>query len=194
MQIIPICHSWRTSNFCPLPEILAMPTINLNEHELGFHSSEIGFPNLGDCMAVVLVTDRGLYGWHVMPRVGYIRPRRFLLSSVWQRTGDIYMELALEINDGAEKMLIKNRSGRMKWARSPVNWKKGALNKGGFFGINTFNYTAPTIGTWPTAVLFGKPGRLPETNLSIGHLEDRDRYQKFESRGKTSQKLRNFLC
>lgn len=39
----------------------------LNEHEVGFDPDHIGFPNLGDCMAVVLVTQNGLFGHHITP-------------------------------------------------------------------------------------------------------------------------------
>ncbi|WP_150670080.1 hypothetical protein [Pandoraea anhela] len=43
------------------------PLICLNEHQVGFHPSHIGFPNLGDCMAVALQTRTGLYGFHFTP-------------------------------------------------------------------------------------------------------------------------------
>lgn len=39
----------------------------LNEHQVGFDTSVIGFPNLGDCLAVVLQTNAGLFGFHVTP-------------------------------------------------------------------------------------------------------------------------------
>ena len=39
----------------------------LNEREVGFDASTIGFPNIGDCMGVVLQTTNGLYGFHAMP-------------------------------------------------------------------------------------------------------------------------------
>lgn len=39
----------------------------LNERQVGFNTSVIGFPDLGDCMAVVLREDGGLYGFHMMP-------------------------------------------------------------------------------------------------------------------------------
>jgi len=39
----------------------------LNEREVGFDASTIGFPNIGDCMGVVLETQNGLYGFHAMP-------------------------------------------------------------------------------------------------------------------------------
>jgi hypothetical protein len=39
----------------------------LNEKEVGFDRDLIGFPNLGDCMAVVLLTQSGLFGYHFMP-------------------------------------------------------------------------------------------------------------------------------
>ena len=39
----------------------------LNEHEVGFDAGHIGFPNLADCMAVVLVTQNGLFGHHITP-------------------------------------------------------------------------------------------------------------------------------
>jgi hypothetical protein len=39
----------------------------LNEREVGFDLSTIGFPNIGDCMGVVLQTQNGLYGFHAMP-------------------------------------------------------------------------------------------------------------------------------
>ena len=40
---------------------------HLNEREVGFDASTIGFPNIGDCMGVVLQTQNGLYGFHAMP-------------------------------------------------------------------------------------------------------------------------------
>jgi hypothetical protein len=39
----------------------------LNEHEIGFDQDHIGFPNLADCMAVVLLTQNGLFGHHITP-------------------------------------------------------------------------------------------------------------------------------
>jgi len=39
----------------------------LVEDEVGFDSELIGFPKLGGCMAVVLQTDQGLYGFHITP-------------------------------------------------------------------------------------------------------------------------------
>lgn len=39
----------------------------LNEREVGFDGDTIGFPNIGDCMGVVLQTENGLYGFHAMP-------------------------------------------------------------------------------------------------------------------------------
>ena len=39
----------------------------LNEHEVDFDPDHIGFPQLGDCMAMVLLTDTGLFGHHVTP-------------------------------------------------------------------------------------------------------------------------------
>lgn len=43
-----------------------MPTY-LAEDEVGFDAGLISFPNLGGCMAVVLVTDQGLFGFHITP-------------------------------------------------------------------------------------------------------------------------------
>ncbi|MBU3001876.1 hypothetical protein [Paraglaciecola arctica] len=40
----------------------------LNEHQIGFNTMKVGFPNLGDCMALALATIGGLYGFHVMPK------------------------------------------------------------------------------------------------------------------------------
>lgn len=39
----------------------------LNEHQVGFHPTNIGFPHLGDCMAIVLHRTEGLYGFHFTP-------------------------------------------------------------------------------------------------------------------------------
>lgn len=39
----------------------------LVEEEVGFDQQLIGFPNLGGCMALVLLTDHGLYGFHITP-------------------------------------------------------------------------------------------------------------------------------
>jgi hypothetical protein len=39
----------------------------LGNDEVGNDGNCIGFPNLGGCMAVVLVTTRGMYGYHMMP-------------------------------------------------------------------------------------------------------------------------------
>lgn len=39
----------------------------LVEDEVGFDLQHIGFPNLGGCMALVLLTDQGLYGFHITP-------------------------------------------------------------------------------------------------------------------------------
>ena len=39
----------------------------LNEHQLGFDTQKICFPNLGGCMGIVLQTPTGLYGFHFTP-------------------------------------------------------------------------------------------------------------------------------
>lgn len=39
----------------------------LNEHQVGFDTTLIGFPNLGDCLAVVLQNEGGLFGFHITP-------------------------------------------------------------------------------------------------------------------------------
>lgn len=39
----------------------------LDEREVGFDVSTIGFPSIGACMGVVLQTTNGLYGFHAMP-------------------------------------------------------------------------------------------------------------------------------
>jgi hypothetical protein len=39
----------------------------LNERELGVAQDEIGFPNIGDCMGVVLLTTNEMFGFHAMP-------------------------------------------------------------------------------------------------------------------------------
>jgi len=39
--------------------------INLCEYEMGFDASEIGFPSIANCRAVVLVTSGGLIGFHL---------------------------------------------------------------------------------------------------------------------------------
>lgn len=39
----------------------------LNEHQVGFDTTIIGFPNLGDCLAVVLQNQGGLFGFHITP-------------------------------------------------------------------------------------------------------------------------------
>lgn len=43
--------------------------IFLNENEVGFDTQLVGFPNLGACMGVVVLTDQGMFGFHPMPRV-----------------------------------------------------------------------------------------------------------------------------
>lgn len=40
-------------------------TIYLREEEVGSDDGAIGFPNLGNCLALVLQTQRALYGFHV---------------------------------------------------------------------------------------------------------------------------------
>lgn len=37
----------------------------LNERQIGMDPTKIGFPNLGDCMAMVLVDEGGLFGFHL---------------------------------------------------------------------------------------------------------------------------------
>ena len=39
----------------------------LNEHEVGFDPTCVGFPNLGDCMAAAVLTQNGLFGFHITP-------------------------------------------------------------------------------------------------------------------------------
>jgi hypothetical protein len=56
----------------------------LNEHQVGFGTNLIGFPNLGGCLAVVLQNKGGLFGFHITP--GNARQSgeyaRFIQSSV----------------------------------------------------------------------------------------------------------------
>lgn len=37
----------------------------LNERQIGMDPAKIGFPNLGDCMALVLLDEGGLFGFHL---------------------------------------------------------------------------------------------------------------------------------
>jgi hypothetical protein len=39
----------------------------LKEHQVGFDTQRIGFPGLGNCMAVAMLTEGGLYGFHFTP-------------------------------------------------------------------------------------------------------------------------------
>lgn len=39
----------------------------LNERQVGFDTTRVGFPTLGDCMAFVVQNTGGLYGFHLMP-------------------------------------------------------------------------------------------------------------------------------
>jgi len=41
--------------------------IYLIEHQVGFDAAVAGFPGLGSCMAVALLTTRGIYGFHFTP-------------------------------------------------------------------------------------------------------------------------------
>jgi hypothetical protein len=41
--------------------------IHLIEHQVGFDTGTTGFPGLGSCMAVALLTSRGIYGFHFTP-------------------------------------------------------------------------------------------------------------------------------
>lgn len=42
-------------------------SIYLPEHQIGFDPALVGFPTLGDCMAVSVLTTRGIYGFHYTP-------------------------------------------------------------------------------------------------------------------------------
>jgi hypothetical protein len=39
----------------------------LNERQVGFDTTRVGFPGIGDCMALALQDQGGLFGFHVMP-------------------------------------------------------------------------------------------------------------------------------
>jgi hypothetical protein len=39
----------------------------LNERQVGFDTSKVGFPGIGDCMALAVQDNAGLFGFHVMP-------------------------------------------------------------------------------------------------------------------------------
>jgi hypothetical protein len=41
--------------------------IYLPEHQVGFDANLVGYPTLGSCMAVALLTTRGIYGFHYTP-------------------------------------------------------------------------------------------------------------------------------
>jgi hypothetical protein len=47
--------------------------IYLAEHEIGFDAGEIGFPSISGCRAIVLVTDGGLFGYHLAGKMKQIR-------------------------------------------------------------------------------------------------------------------------
>jgi hypothetical protein len=38
--------------------------VYLNEHEVGFDASLVGFPSISGCHAIVLVTQKGMFGYH----------------------------------------------------------------------------------------------------------------------------------
>lgn len=42
-------------------------TVYLNERQVGFDTTCVGFPKLGACMGLVAVEAGGLYGFHMMP-------------------------------------------------------------------------------------------------------------------------------
>ncbi|HVJ53292.1 MAG TPA: hypothetical protein VM689_12570 [Aliidongia sp.] len=42
-------------------------TVYLVEDEVGYDTDSVGFPNLGGCLAVVLMTEHWLYGFHITP-------------------------------------------------------------------------------------------------------------------------------
>ena len=44
-----------------------MPII-LNERQVGFDTSTVGFPDIGSCMVLAVQVDGGLYGFHIMPK------------------------------------------------------------------------------------------------------------------------------
>jgi hypothetical protein len=62
-------------------------TVYLCEHELGFDANSIGFPNLGGCMAIVLQTDQGLYGWHMPPTKTAISERTAAFLQFYNTVG-----------------------------------------------------------------------------------------------------------
>lgn len=39
----------------------------LNEHEVGFDATCVGFPYLGGCMAAAVLTQNGIFGFHITP-------------------------------------------------------------------------------------------------------------------------------
>jgi hypothetical protein len=81
----------------------------LNEHQVGFHPTQIGFPNLGDCMAVVLQTQSGLYGFHFTPgNIAQIRTFRDFINN--QSQGGV--------GTTASHLYGSCRRGR-RWAGSP---------------------------------------------------------------------------
>lgn len=43
-------------------------SIYLNERQVGFDTATVGFPDIGDCMGLVIQVDGGLFGFHIMPR------------------------------------------------------------------------------------------------------------------------------
>jgi hypothetical protein len=63
---------------------MSMPKY-LNEHQVGFDTSVIGFPNLGDCLAVVLQTTGGLFGFHITP--GNARQSGSFATFIQQKLG-----------------------------------------------------------------------------------------------------------
>ncbi len=112
----------------------------LVEEEVGYDPQHIGFPNLGGCMALVLLTDQGLYGFHITP--GNARKAPVFLQFI-QNTGP----------GGTMKRLygscyfLNRYAGKVNGLDSLGQWKdemKNIANALGFHG----KVTGYDLSTW----------------------------------------------
>jgi hypothetical protein len=99
--------------------------IYLSERQIGFDADEIGFPSVGGCRAVVLVTAGGLFGYHLNGSLDDGKKHAFVSFVNIHRQGNLRRTLYVaSMEAGAGRFLVELRDianglgykGTLYWA------------------------------------------------------------------------------
>jgi hypothetical protein len=117
----------------------------LNEKEVGFDPSCIGFPNLGDCMAVALQTREGLWGFHMMPG-DQVRSAAFkkIIDDSGRPRGAVHLYGTCYLPKRFPGMEVNGaqQSSKTQWKTEMTSIARMLNYRGPVSGFDTSNWTA----------------------------------------------------